>query len=167
MSLRFTHSARLSLLALFLVLGSVSIQAQSVNLNPGLWEYTNELTFIEGSEPRVQVFEDCVTAEDLENSGFMMQDIDACEVVEQEILFDRMTYVMNCLGPEGTTLAIDARIEFDGDSATGVINNSVVTPLGEMDMVVNLSAKRLGDCDPGDEMSDEGPAVDETTPSNG
>ncbi len=160
MSLRFTHSARLSLLALFSVLGSASTQAQSINLNPGLWEYTNELTFIEGSEPRVQVFEDCVTAEDLENSGFMMQDIDACEVVEQEILFDRMTYVMNCLGPEGTTLAIDARIEFDGDSATGVINNSVVTPLGEMDMVVNLSAKRLGDCDPEDEMSNEEPAPD-------
>jgi len=154
-------------MSLFLMLGSASIQAQSININPGLWEYTNELTFIEGSEPRVQVFEDCVTVEDLENSGFMMQDIDACEVVEQEILFDRMTYVMNCMGPEGTTLAISARIEFDGDSASGVINNSVVTPLGEMDMVVNLSAKRLGDCDPEDEMSDEGPATGESTPSNG
>ena len=151
---------RASMLTIFVVLASASAHAQSININPGLWEYTNELTFIEGSEPRVQVFEDCVTAEDLENSGFMMQDIEACEVVEQEILFDRMTYVMNCMGPEGTQLAIDARIELDGDSASGVINNSVATPLGEMDMVVNLSAKRLGDCDPEDEMSNEEPAPD-------
>lgn len=167
MSFPYIRLRRASVLAIFVVLVSTSSQAQSINLNPGLWEYTNELTFVEGSEPRVQVFENCVTAEDLENSGFMMQDIDACEVVEQEILFDRMTYVMNCLGPEGTTLAIDARIEFDGDRATGVINNSVQTPLGEMDMVVNLSAERLGDCDPEDPISDEAPTVDEPAPSDG
>lgn len=150
-------ATRLSMFALVLLLGiaSAPTYAQSINLNPGLWEYTNELSFGEGRTPQTQVFEDCVTAEDLSEGTFMMQDIDACEVVEQQTRFDRMTYVMNCLGPEGTTLAIDARIEFDGDTAQGVINNTVATPLGDMDMVVNLSARRLGECEINDEPAED------------
>lgn len=159
-------ATRLSMFALVLLLGiaSAPTYAQSINLNPGLWEYTNELSFGEGRTPQTQVFEDCVTAEDLSEGTFMMQDIDACEVVEQQTRFDRMTYVMNCLGPEGTTLAIDARIEFDGDTAQGVINNTVATPLGDMDLVVNLSARRLGECEINDE-SDEDASEGVTEPA--
>lgn len=154
---RLVTATRLPIMATIVFFGfaSVSIHAQSINLNPGLWEYTNELSFGEGRTPQIQVFEDCVTAEDLSEGSFMMQDIDACEVVEQQTRFDRMTYVMNCLGPDGTTLAIDARIEFDGDTAQGVIKNTVATPLGDMDMVVNLSARRLGECETNNEPAED------------
>lgn len=153
----FITASRLSVFALVCVLAiaNAPTYAQSINLNPGLWEYTNELSFGEGRAPQTQVFEDCVTAEDLSEGSFMMQDIEACEVVEQQMRFDQMTYVMNCMGPEGTTLAIDARIEFDGDTAQGVINNTIATPLGDMKMVVNLSARRLGDCEAPDETAEE------------
>ena len=121
-------------------------QAQTLNLNPGLWEYTNELRFDEGAEPETQVFESCVTRDDLDSGQFMQQDIDACEMVDQQLSPNRMVYSMTCQGPEGTALDIQADIQLSGDEAQGVINNSVVTPMGEMSMVVNLTARRLGPC---------------------
>lgn len=121
-------------------------QAQTLNLNPGLWEYTNELRFSEDAEPETQVFESCVTRQDLDSGQFMQQDIDACEMVEQRFSPNQMVYSMACQGPEGTTLDIEANVELNGDRAQGVINNTVVTPMGEMGMVVNLTARRIGPC---------------------
>lgn len=139
-----------SFLACFLLLGSVLLcstaLAQRVNLVPGLWEYTNTLQMGEG-EPRVQVFEGCVTQAELDDGDFMLQDIEACEMAEQTVTERRMDYVMNCQGPEGTQLSIEARITFDGERAEGVINNTVMTPMGDLAMAVNVSARRIGPCE--------------------
>lgn len=137
------------LLSVLLIgLGSEATTAQSpaLNLNPGLWEYTNELRFEGNSEPETQVFEGCVTQEDLDSGQFMQQDIDACEMTDQQLSPNRMVYTMACQGPEGSALTIEADIELNGDTAQGVINNTVTTPAGDMAMAVNLTARREGPC---------------------
>lgn len=121
--------------------------AQRLNLEPGLWEYTNELRMGESGEPKVQVFEGCVTQAELDDGDFMLQDIEACDMIEQRISQDQMNYVMNCQGPEGTAIAIVAEIKFNGDTAEGTIQNRISTPMGELAMSVNVSARRIGECD--------------------
>ncbi|GEM_PF-3145577 len=132
----------------YLGLGLVgqTAQAQPLNLNPGLWEYTNELRFDNADEPQTQVFESCVTEADLASGQFMQQDIEACEMTEQRLQPNQMIYSMTCQGPEGTSLDIEADIELNGDNASGVINNTVLTPAGELSMTVNLTARRVGPC---------------------
>jgi len=136
----------IALSCLSLVLFGQPSHAQTLNLTPGLWEYTNELRFDEAAEPETQVFEGCVTEADLESGQFMQQDIDACEMNEQQLRRNQMVYSMTCQGPEGTSLEIEANIQLDGDAASGVINNTVITPMGEMSMAVNLTARRIGPC---------------------
>lgn len=120
--------------------------AQRINLEPGLWEYTNTLQMGEMGNPQTQVFEDCVTQEQLDEGEFMFQEMDGCELVEQRISFDEMTYVLNCEGPEGTQVSVSAELTFDGDTAEGVIQNTVAAPMGSLVMTVNLSARRKGPC---------------------
>lgn len=136
-----------ALMACGLWLLSTLAFAQPLNLNPGLWEYTNVLQLTESAEPQTQVFEGCVTQADLDDGAFMRQDIAGCEMIEQQLSADQLSYAMNCQGPEGTELRIAAEIAFNGDTATGVINNIVATPMGDMTMVVNVTARRVGECD--------------------
>ncbi len=141
---------------LFLSLLGVSLaMAQAVNLEPGEWEYTNELTIGESFSPETQVFTDCVTEDEIREGVLLGLTLEGCDVHDQTISRDGMRYVMTCEGPEGTKLSIDADIDFFGDRATGVINNTVATPLGDMAMVVNLTARRLGECSEADEEDKE------------
>jgi hypothetical protein len=135
-----------SLVALGCV-GINAVMAQAVNLQAGEWEYTNELVFGGGLTPQKQIFTDCVTEDEIKEGALLGLTIDGCEIHEQRISTNNMHYVMTCEGPEGTRLSVDANIEFDGDTAQGVIKNLVATPLGDMEMTVNMTARRLGDCD--------------------
>jgi len=139
------------LLGTFFLMATPNLWAQRINLEPGLWEYTNEMRMGDQGEPRTQVFESCVTQADLDSGDFMVQDIDACEMVEQQISANQLTYSMNCQGPEGTKLAVVAEISFDGDRASGVLNNTIATPMGDLAMAVDVAARRIGPCPEQDE----------------
>ncbi len=142
-----TLASSFFMMALITLAGLPNAFAQRLNLEPGLWEYTNELRMGESGEPRVQVFEGCVTQAQLDDGDFMLQDIEACDMIEQRISENQMNYVMNCQGPEGTSIAIVAEIKFNGDTAEGTIQNTVSTPMGDLAMSVNVSARRIGECD--------------------
>ena len=139
-----------SLIALMSALVALTLSpiavAQAVNLEAGEWEYTNELVFGPGMSPQTQVFTDCVTEDEIKEGSLLGLTIEGCEIHEQRIWEDGLRYVMTCTGPEGTSLSVDAEIEFDGDRASGVIRNTVATPMGDLEMLVNMTARRLGDC---------------------
>lgn len=133
--------------ALALGLATVAF-AETPNVEPGLWQYENTMTF-SGDVPipdQNQTSEECVTAEDIAEGDAFLEDVDECEVTHKDVRRDGMDYSMICTQPDGTRMTMNAEMQFAGDSASGTINGDMETPMGAMQMTITVNGKRIGDC---------------------
>ncbi|WP_376695605.1 DUF3617 domain-containing protein [Wenzhouxiangella sp. EGI_FJ10305] len=136
-------------LAAALALGLATVaMAETPNIEPGLWKYENNMTF-SGDVPipdQNQTSEECVTAEDIAEGDAFLDDVDECEITHKDLRRDGMDYSMDCTQPDGTQMTMDAEMQFNGDSASGTIDGKMETPMGAMQMTINVSGQRIGDC---------------------
>ncbi|NBB93354.1 MAG: DUF3617 family protein [Gammaproteobacteria bacterium] len=137
------------LLTAALALGLVATaNAETPNIEPGLWEYNNKMSFV-GDVPipdQEQTSEECVTAEDIEQGDAFLDDVDECEITHKDLRRDGMDYAMTCTQPDGTQMTMEAEMSFAGDSATGNITGNMETPMGAMQMNITMTGRRIGDC---------------------
>jgi len=122
--------------------------AETPNIEPGLWKYENNMTF-SGDVPipdQSQSSEECVTSEDIAEGDAFLQDVDECDITHKDLRRDGMDYSMVCTQPDGTQMTMDATMAFAGDTATGTINGNMETPMGAMQMTINVAGERIGDC---------------------
>lgn len=137
------------LLAATLALGlAASVTAETPNIEPGLWEYNNKMSF-SGDVPipdQEQTSEECVTAEDIAQGDAFLEDVDECEITRKDLRRDGMNYAMVCSQPDGTQMTMDAEMEFHGDTASGTIHGNMETPMGAMQMTITMTGRRIGDC---------------------
>ncbi|MFU8831704.1 MAG: DUF3617 domain-containing protein [Wenzhouxiangella sp.] len=122
--------------------------AEEPNINPGLWEYTNTMTF-ESEFPipdQTNTSTECVTAEDVAQGDAFIEEMEGCELTRREMRYDSMDYVMECTAPDGSSVVMNARMEFHGDSSTGTISGDMETPMGPMKMKAEMDGRRIGEC---------------------
>ncbi len=139
--------ARTLAAALALGLATVAV-AETPNIEPGLWKYENSMTF-SGDVPipdQNQSSEECVTAEDIAEGDAFLDDVDECEITHKDLRSDGMTYSMLCTQPDGTEMTMDAEMAFAGTSASGTIEGTMETQMGAMEMTIEVSGERIGDC---------------------
>lgn len=133
--------------AALLAFGASAI-AETPNLEPGMWEYHNKMSF-QSDFPipdQEHTNQECVTHEDIERGDAFLDDVEECEITHQDIRRDGMDYAMICRGPDGTEMTMDATMHFHGDSANGTISGQMETPMGPMEMSIEMSGQRVGDC---------------------
>ncbi len=133
--------------AALIVLGT-SAMAETPNLEPGMWEYHNKMTF-QSDFPipdQEHTNQECVTLEDIERGDAFLEDVEECDITRQDIRSDGMDYSMVCRGPDGTEMTMDATMHFHGDSASGTITGQMETPMGPMEMTIEMTGERIGDC---------------------
>lgn len=119
------------------------------NLNPGMWEYTNTMTFDSAEFPipdQTETSTECLTEEEIQRGDAFMEDMDGCEVTRRDMRADGMDYAMECRSPDGTQVDMTATMEFNGDSASGVVTGDMQTPMGPMSMRIQIEGRRIGDC---------------------
>jgi hypothetical protein len=119
------------------------------DVKPGLWETTTTTTMLSDQfnmPPMTQTTTECVTAEDIDKGQAFLEDNDSCEVIEKEVREDGMDVSMSCDQGEGGSITMNSSMTFDGDSMNGIITGTMQGPMGDMDMKIELSGKRLGDC---------------------
>ncbi|MFW5927053.1 MAG: DUF3617 domain-containing protein [Wenzhouxiangella sp.] len=129
---------------------SLTVQAQETpNIEPGLWEYRNKMTF--QSEMPIpdqdHTNQDCVTHEDIEQGDAFLEDVDECEIDHKDLRRDAMDYAMTCTNPDGSVMTMDASMQFNGDSASGTINGEMESPMGNIAMTIEMEGRRIGECD--------------------
>ncbi len=125
------------------------VMAVDPNIDPGLWETTSIVT-IKSSQfsmpPRMDTRSECVTAEKItEGQAFLEQDGE-CTFSKKELRADGMDYVITCKGGEQGEITMNAALEFNGNAMTGRIDGTMQSPLGEMNMLVELAGRRTGSC---------------------
>ena len=133
--------------AALMALGTSAI-AETPNLEPGMWEYHNKMSF-QSDFPipdQEHTNQECVTLEDIERGDAFLEDVEECEIAHQDIRSDGMDYSMVCRGPDGTEMTMDATMHFHGDSANGTITGQMETPMGPMEMSIEMTGQRIGDC---------------------
>lgn len=141
-------SIRHVVLALALSVPVVS-HAETPNVQPGKWEYNNKTSF-EGQmniPDQEQSHTECVTLDQIERGEAFVDDMpEECEVSNMDMSRSGMSYDMACTQPGGTKMDMSFDMEFKGDRMDGVVTGDMETPMGNMNMNVEIQGRRIGDC---------------------
>lgn len=123
--------------------------AEDPDINPGMWETTSTVT-IESEQfpipPRTDSSRDCVTAEDIAEGQAFLDDNEDCEFTSKDVRADGMDYSMVCESADGGTVTMTAAMTFSGDSMSGTIEGEIESPMGAMQMKIEMAGERIGDC---------------------
>jgi len=136
---------------IFLAASAASLPAlaEDPNITPGMWETTSTVT-IQSEQipipPRTDTSSECVTAEKIAEGQAFLRDSDECEFTSKDLRADGMDYTMRCSSPEGGTVTMNASMQFNGDAMSGTIDGDIESSMGAMQMNVEMSGKRTGDC---------------------
>ncbi len=122
---------------------AVPAAAETVNINPGMWEATVAVEMPGMPSGTHEPTRQCLTESDIGAPEDMMSGDVGCELVSSEHSNDVFTYEMKC--PEGT---ITGRMAFNGDTYEG--RGSMAFDGGGhegMEAVMTMRGRRLGPCD--------------------
>lgn len=125
-----------------------SVQAETPNLEPGMWETTATIR-AEGGFPipeQSHTSSDCMTEEDLAMGDAFFEDVDQCEFQHREIRRNGADFEMTCSDPSGMSIKMTASMSFNGDTSEGNIRAELETPMGPMSMLTTLKGRRTGSC---------------------
>jgi hypothetical protein len=123
------------------------VLAETPNLQPGLWSYTNSST-IEGPmsiPPQTTSNQECLKQEDLDKGVDMLDIPQKCTVTKADIFRDSTDFAATCdMG--GLTSLYKGHASFHGDHLKGKMRSEMNTPLGKVIMNMDFKAKRIGEC---------------------
>lgn len=133
--------ARLSVV-LLLVICSQNLFAANT-LKPGLWSgtVTMEVPGMPMAMPS-QSIEYCVTKEDAIPKSQKNKD---CKFTDKKTSGNTTSWTMVC-DTQGNKVTAKGKMTYTGDSASGVIDMTVMQGGEEMQMKQTIKAKRIGDC---------------------
>lgn len=126
---------------------SVSIPAGAAELaiNPGLWETTMTRTNPMTGDPTTETSTKCVKQTSFSPSS-MMKDAQGCDLVNEELNGDTLTFRMECTMPQGAMAAVDGKFQTDGQTGQGNMDMNMNMGEMKMNMSMNWTTKRIGDC---------------------
>ncbi|TVP82330.1 DUF3617 family protein [Thioalkalivibrio sp.] len=122
--------------------------ATEPNIQPGEWEMSSITTFPGTPMPEQRdSSRECVTSEDLDGLVFDLDlEEESCEITDKVISADHMSYSMTCQHEDGMDMIMDAEMRFLGDRTEGTMDARMTTPMGPMQMRIELEGRRIGDC---------------------
>ncbi len=129
------------------LLVAVPVLAETPNLQPGLWSYTNT-TSIEGPmsvAPQTARNQECLTQEDLNKGVEMLNIPKQCTITRADISRDSADYAATC-DISGMKSLYKGHTDFHGDHLQGHMQGETDTPLGKMLMKMDFTARRVGEC---------------------
>ncbi|UEX77446.1 DUF3617 domain-containing protein [Spiribacter halobius] len=122
--------------------------AQSPDLEPGEWRMENRMSFGGGMPDQSSESTQCVTREQID-SGLqaMLEDPQGnCEVTNLEQSASSMRYTMSCDTGGGGEMTMDGEMEFMGDRMRGSYSGAMSAGGQEMQIRMEITGERVGDC---------------------
>ncbi|WP_018141907.1 DUF3617 family protein [Thioalkalivibrio sp. ALJ7] len=138
--------------ALFAALPLIALpfaaQAETPNIQPGLWENQNTM-IMEGMgnmPDQTETTTECVTQEDIDQGESIIEPPEGCSMDQMDMSADRMDYTMVCTDPQGGQMQMEGRMRFMGDRAEGEMTSEMDTPMGTVNVRMEMRGERIGDC---------------------
>jgi len=132
----------------FALLTGAAAHAEDPNINVGMWKTTTTTTLISEQfdmPPRTDTSEDCITPEKIAEGQAFLEESEECEFLEKDVRADGLNYTMRC-DANGTSVNMKGSMEFSGDSMTGNVDGDMESPMGMMEMKIEIEGSRIGDC---------------------
>ncbi|GJL80799.1 MAG: hypothetical protein DHS20C01_04330 [marine bacterium B5-7] len=127
------------------ILFSAGSGAASLDFNPGLWETTMTRTNPMTGQPTTETTKECVKEKSFDPRD-MIKDADGCQLTDEELSGDTLTFAMTCSMEAGAEAVMKGEFQTDGKTGHGAMNMNMKLGGMEMSMDMNWTAKRLGDC---------------------
>jgi len=124
---------------------SAPVVAAELAINPGLWETTMTRTNPMTGEPKTETTTECVKQTSF-NPSSLMQDAQGCELINDELNGDTLSFRMECNMPQGATASMDGVFQTDGQTGMGEMDMNMSMGEMKMNMKMNWTSRRLGDC---------------------
>lgn len=137
--------SRITAIAASLLLLPLVSGAAELPINPGEWEITMTRTNPMTGEPTTETNIECVKEESFKPSSVMQED-ERCELLEDEVNGDTLTYRMECSMEQGMTATVDGEFQTDGQTGSGNMDMNMNMGEMQMNMKMEWTSKRLGDC---------------------
>ncbi|WP_019626391.1 DUF3617 family protein [Thioalkalivibrio sp. ALJT] len=139
---------RLLLAALPLVALPLAAQAETPNLQPGLWENHTTMTMEGmGNMPdQTETTTECITQEEIDMGENIIEAPEGCTLDQMDMSAERMDYTMSCPGPQGNQMQMHGNMRFLGGRAEGEMTSEMDTPMGTVNVRVEMRGERVGDC---------------------
>ena len=135
---------RTVMLVLIALAATSTAFAQGLPFNPGLWETTATGTDPITGQPTTETRQECLESNEFDPRS-LMEDIEGCEVTDQTVSGDTLTFVMTC-NQEGGTGTIQGQFQTDGETGTGKMRMSFSSGGQTMNFESASTSKRLGEC---------------------
>ncbi|MCL5426957.1 DUF3617 domain-containing protein [Halomonas sp. NPDC076908] len=123
--------------------------AETPNVTAGEWEFTST-TSISGEmeiPDQTETERQCITQEELDGAEFgFIEEEEGCELLNQEMNEDGLTYSMVCRA-EGGEATIDGEMRFMGERIEGSVDILTQSPMGELSMNTVIDGEYLGECE--------------------
>lgn len=134
----------IALLATSLILGTA--QAAGPNMREGMWEITSKMD-MPGSNVAMpqQTVKHCLTKKDVEDPKRTTPaggDQNRCKMTDYKLQGNTATWAVACEGQGSGT----GTITYSGDSYSGSQTMNMKTSGQAMNMKMNFSGRRIGDC---------------------
>jgi hypothetical protein len=119
--------------------------AASLALNPGLWETTMTRTSPMTGTPTTETSTECVKEKAFDPRE-IMKNAQGCQLTDEQLAGDTLTFSMSCNMEGGANGTIDGRFQTDGNTGNGTMTMNMNAGGMSMSMDMNWTARRLGDC---------------------
>ncbi len=137
--------SRSVILAVFIVMSSAA-WAEGMVVEPGKWEMSSTVGMPMLGEPRTMKSEQCIQQSEFTPESFNDESMpNECTFEVQEMSATAMTWTMDC-DTAGSTSHGQFSAQSSGDELSG--NGTLTMSMGgqEMEMTMEWSGKRIGDC---------------------
>ena len=140
---------RISPLILAFALGfsftQFAFAADSIPVNPGMWEMTSTSTTSMSPQPRTVTENECVDQTEY-NVNDLLPDDNNCTLTESNVSGNTLTWTMQCSAPDGTTSSGGGEFTSDGDSGSGNMHMTMQYQGQSFDIQTSWKGKRIGSC---------------------
>lgn len=138
---------KLNLIPTVLLAVAFDLYADSIPVEPGLWEMTSTMTMPMLGQPQVNTMTECLAKEQISVDDVGTQDMDPnCTFDTLQVDAATMTWTFECPVEGGGTSRGEWRATSHGDRVEGA-GKIVMEMQGQtMEMNMNWQGKRVGDC---------------------
>jgi len=128
-------------LVILIVVASISIADSVPDMEEGLWEITTKVSMPGMSMPPVTNTQ-CLTKKDLVPES--SQPGQECNITDVKVVGNTVSWTMQCKS-QGTEMKGTGNMTYSGNSFKGTMKMTVKGEEG-MEMISNMSGRRIGDC---------------------
>jgi hypothetical protein len=128
-----------------LVLSATTMAADSITIEPGMWEVTTKMTSPMSPQPRVETSKECMKDASISPDDLAPNDGDGCSITESDISGNAMNWSMQCTSPGGVMTG-GGNFTSNGDSGHGSMTMNMKIEGQSFDMQMEWQGKRIGSC---------------------